>query len=107
MNCSLPIKYVIPLLLYRDFEELSSPYFGQYFATFFVSCLSSRDEPTLITSLSGKNITTISCGSSHSAAISVDGELYTWGQGNYGRLGHGTDTCWVSQEKCYPLDYEQ
>lgn len=32
----------------------------------------------------------IACGSTYSAAITVEGELYTWGQGNYGRLGHGS-----------------
>jgi alpha-tubulin suppressor-like RCC1 family protein len=26
---------------------------------------------------------------SFSAAVSFSGELYTWGRGNYGRLGHG------------------
>lgn len=50
---------------------------------------SSREEPTLIAGLSGKNIVAISCGSSYSAAISAAGELFTWGRGNYGRLGHG------------------
>lgn len=27
-----------------------------------------------------------------SAAISANGTLYTWGRGNYGRLGHGKST---------------
>lgn len=31
----------------------------------------------------------VACGSTYSAAITADGELYTWGRGNYGRLGHG------------------
>ena len=39
----------------------------------------------------GKNVTNISCGSGHSAAIVDDKELYTWGIGDYGRLGHGDE----------------
>lgn len=36
----------------------------------------------------------IECGANYSAAISANGSLYTWGRGNYGRLGHGTfDDC--------------
>ncbi|XP_052077229.1 E3 ubiquitin-protein ligase HERC2-like isoform X2 [Mytilus californianus] len=49
----------------------------------------TREEPTLITALSGKQVSYISCGSTYSAAITGSGELYTWGRGNYGRLGHG------------------
>nr|XP_012152188.1 PREDICTED: E3 ubiquitin-protein ligase HERC2 [Megachile rotundata] len=47
------------------------------------------EEPKLIESLVDKNITFIACGSTYSAALSSNGELYTWGRGNYGRLGHG------------------
>ena len=43
----------------------------------------------MITGLAGKDVVRIACGSTHSAAITADGELYTWGRGNYGRLGHG------------------
>ena len=32
----------------------------------------------------------IECGSTYSAAITATGEVYTWGRGNYGRLGHGS-----------------
>ncbi|RLU17868.1 hypothetical protein DMN91_010107 [Ooceraea biroi] len=49
----------------------------------------SHDEPKLIEALLEKNIVYIACGSTYSAAISANGELYTWGRGNYGRLGHG------------------
>ena len=33
----------------------------------------------------------IACGSLHSACITEDGALYTWGKGKYGRLGHGNN----------------
>ena len=31
----------------------------------------------------------IAAGGAHSAAITSHGEMYTWGKGRYGRLGHG------------------
>ena len=37
----------------------------------------------------GKQVVQVACGSTYSAAITADGELFTWGRGNYGRLGHG------------------
>ncbi|XP_024133920.1 E3 ubiquitin-protein ligase HERC2 isoform X1 [Oryzias melastigma] len=52
------------------------------------------EEPTVIAAFSGKQtgkqVIEIACGSTYSAAITADGELYTWGRGNYGRLGHGS-----------------
>ncbi|KAM2858873.1 hypothetical protein COP2_024360 [Malus domestica] len=35
-------------------------------------------------------ITQVSCGEYHSAAISEKGEVYTWGLGNMGQLGHSS-----------------
>ncbi|XP_052796353.1 E3 ubiquitin-protein ligase HERC2-like isoform X2 [Mya arenaria] len=49
----------------------------------------SREEPTLVKALSGKQVVHISCGSTYSGAITAGGELFTWGRGNYGRLGLG------------------
>ena len=46
----------------------------------------------MITGLAGKQVVQIACGSSHSAAVTSEGELYTWGRGTYGRLGHGRHT---------------
>ena len=40
-------------------------------------------------SLSGKVVVFISAGYRHSAAVTDDGSLYTWGEGDFGRLGHG------------------
>ncbi|XP_022531523.2 E3 ubiquitin-protein ligase HERC2 isoform X2 [Astyanax mexicanus] len=52
------------------------------------------EEPTMIAAFSGKqvgkHVVHIACGSTYSAAITADGELFTWGRGNYGRLGHGS-----------------
>lgn len=39
--------------------------------------------------LQGKVVVCVSAGYRHSAAVSEDGELYTWGEGDFGRLGHG------------------
>ena len=49
----------------------------------------SRDTPILVPGLVGKRVVHIAAGSGHSAAVSEDGVLYTWGKGTYGRLGHG------------------
>lgn len=32
-------------------------------------------------------VVSVSAGYRHSAAVSEDGELYTWGEGDFGRLG--------------------
>lgn len=56
------------------------------------SYLRNCDKPRLIEALKTKRIRDIACGSSHSAALTSSGELYTWGLGEYGRLGHGDNT---------------
>ena len=49
----------------------------------------SCEKPRLVEALKAKRVRDVACGSSHSAAITSSGELYTWGCGEYGRLGHG------------------
>lgn len=60
------------------------------------------EEPKMISALSGKqagkHVVHIACGSTYSAAITAEGELYTWGRGNYGRLGHGS-----SEDQTIPM----
>lgn len=51
--------------------------------------LSNCEIPRLIEALKDKVVTDIVCGGSHSACIVENGDLYTWGKGRYGRLGHG------------------
>lgn len=60
-----------------------------FFKRFFFVLFRSVDRPRLILSLKSKRIRDVACGSAHSAAISSSGELFTWGLGDYGRLGHG------------------
>lgn len=57
-----------------------------------LSAVRNCDKPRLIEALKTKRIRDIACGSSHSAAITSSGELYSWGLGEYGRLGHGDNT---------------
>ncbi|KAL7556435.1 hypothetical protein ACA910_020346 [Epithemia clementina (nom. ined.)] len=47
--------------------------------------------PRSITSLQGLNMVQVTCGSYHTAAVTAQGDLYTWGGGMYGKLGHGTE----------------
>jgi hypothetical protein len=50
---------------------------------------SSCERPRIIEALRGKEIIDIACGGAHSAAITCHRDVYTWGKGRYGRLGHG------------------
>ncbi|PKU81951.1 Ultraviolet-B receptor UVR8 [Dendrobium catenatum] len=47
-----------------------------------------QPRPRAISSLSGKTITKVACGTNHTVAVDSDGFVYTWGFGGYGRLGH-------------------
>ena len=46
-------------------------------------------KPTFIDALSHVTCTCVAAGELHSAAITVDGDVYTWGDGFCGQLGHG------------------
>ena len=41
--------------------------------------------------LAGRRVVAIACGHRHSVALTQGGELWTWGRGEHGRLGHGDD----------------
>lgn len=48
--------------------------------------------PRQVSSLQGLKVTYIAAGEAHTAAVDQLGGLYTWGQGSYGRCGHGLGT---------------
>ena len=49
------------------------------------------DEDTVhpVSALSHTHIESVACGESHTLALSTSGELYSWGSGQQGQLGHG------------------
>jgi len=54
---------------------------------------SDQDEPVYVDALRGVGVKQIACGSGHTVVLTTDGEVYTWGRGDDGRLGHG-DNGW-------------
>ncbi|KAM3869981.1 RCC1 domain-containing protein 1 [Diretmus argenteus] len=46
--------------------------------------------PALLDVTQSCEVSTVSCGSRHTAAVTTTGDLYTWGWGEYGQLGHKT-----------------
>lgn len=57
------------------------------------SRFSDQDEPTYVDALRGVGVRQIACGSGHTVVLTTEGEVYTWGRGDDGRLGHG-DNGW-------------
>ncbi|KAK2377624.1 hypothetical protein P8452_49293 [Trifolium repens] len=63
--------------------------------------------PKLIDALSNTNIELVACGEYHTCAVTLSGDLYTWGNGayNYGLLGHGNQVShWVPKRVNGPLE---
>ena len=63
--------------------------------------------PKLIESLSNTNIELVACGEYHTCAVTLSGDLYTWGDAtyNYGLLGHGNQVShWVPKRVNGPLE---
>ncbi|XP_053768363.1 RCC1 domain-containing protein 1 isoform X3 [Desmodus rotundus] len=50
--------------------------------------------PALLDLPLGSDAVKASCGSRHTAVVTRAGELYTWGWGKYGQLGHGDTNSW-------------
>lgn len=50
----------------------------------------NKVKPTLVHALHDVFISQITCGWSHSVALTSNGQVYTWGNGDHGKLGHGS-----------------
>ncbi|KAK9062710.1 hypothetical protein SSX86_019899 [Deinandra increscens subsp. villosa] len=61
--------------------------------------------PKLVDSLSNTNIELVACGEYHTCAVTLSGDLYTWGDGHFGILGHGNEVShWVPKRVNGPLE---
>lgn len=49
-----------------------------------------RVYPTLLRSIRFQRVAYLSCGMDHTAALTRDGGVFTFGAGMYGQLGHGS-----------------
>ncbi|XVE95669.1 hypothetical protein REPUB_Repub02eG0118500 [Reevesia pubescens] len=64
-------------------------------------------QPRLVDSLTVTSVDFVACGEFHTCAVTMTGELYTWGDGthNAGLLGHGTDVShWIPKRISGPLE---
>jgi len=57
--------------------------------------------PTKIEAFAGRRVIAVSAGGDHSLAITTDGAVWSWGDGGFGRLGHGDE-----QRKLLPKKVE-
>ncbi|XP_052273748.1 serine/threonine-protein kinase Nek9-like isoform X2 [Dreissena polymorpha] len=72
---------------------------GQVFScgSNFYGCLGCEDEedelvsPVCVPTFARLAVQQLSCGDNHVVALSKDGDVYTWGRGEFGRLGQGSE----------------
>lgn len=64
-------------------------------------------QPKLVDALANTNIELVACGEYHTCAVTLSGDLFTWGDGthNFGLLGHGNEVShWVPKKVNGPLE---
>ena len=64
-------------------------------------------QPCLVEALASSTVDFVACGEFHTCAVTMAGEIYTWGDGthNAGLLGHGTDVShWIPKRIAGPLE---
>jgi alpha-tubulin suppressor-like RCC1 family protein len=62
--------------------------------------------PKKVEGLSGVKIVQIACGHHHTLALSDEGEIYSWGRGDWGRLGHGNNASVYTPLKIDPVQFQ-
>ncbi|KAJ8628589.1 hypothetical protein MRB53_021912 [Persea americana] len=68
---------------------------------------SDVSQPKLVDALSCMNVEFVACGEYHTCAVTLSGDLYTWGDGtiNSGLLGHGNDVShWIPKKVIGHMD---
>ena len=53
----------------------------------------SQPVPRVIRAFGETKIVRIACGATHTIAVDENGGVWTWGNGDYGRLGHNVQKC--------------
>ena len=54
--------------------------------------------PKIVEALLGEDVVEVSAGDKHVAVVTSDGEVFTWGEGEHGRLGHGSNSLKIAPE---------
>ncbi|XP_066549471.1 probable E3 ubiquitin-protein ligase HERC4 isoform X1 [Amia ocellicauda] len=62
-----------------------------------------RYVPVLLKSLRSQRVVYISCGEDHTAALTKEGGVFTFGAGGYGQLGHNTTNHEINPRKVFEL----
>ncbi len=61
----------------------------EFYSYWYRTSTRELSKPELIESLNNEQVIDISCGGSHSLALTIDGQVYAWGENKYGQLGIG------------------
>lgn len=59
-----------------------------------LGCMETANSPTpghVSEDLLPEEVVQVACGDFHSAAVTTSGSVWTWGDGHFGRLGHGDE----------------